>query len=76
LKKYESFLREPIQWGEPSLRSGAVEWHRKELEMIDAVRNALKSGLTIEATERLVSCLQTPEFTYQVLIFIYVFVGL
>lgn len=55
LKKYETFLREPLQWGEPSLRSGALEWHRKELEMLLAVREALRSGLNVEETEHQVS---------------------
>jgi len=54
LKKYQDFLKEPQQYGEPHLRSGAKTWLQRNEDTKLAFQKALAAGLAVPEAEQAV----------------------
>lgn len=54
LKKYQDFLKEPFQYGEPHLRSGAKSWLKRNEDTKLAFQKALAQGLSVPEAEQAV----------------------
>jgi hypothetical protein len=54
LKKYQDFLKEPQQYGEPQLRGGARDWLQRNAQTAAAFQTALASGMTVAEAEQAV----------------------